>query len=91
YEKELGGKYNQALQEYIKNKNSIDYYKKFANQTAKSIEQNALKSYKAGTIGYVEFSQAITKSLTFQSAYLEALNKYNASVIYIQYLIGYNL
>ncbi len=88
YEKNLQGEYENAYQQYLKYKNSMEYYETNALPTAKVIQQNALRNYQSGNIGYVEFSQGINRAITIEQGYLDILNQYNQSIIYIEYLIG---
>lgn len=88
YEKNLQGEYENAFQQYLKYKNSMEYYETNALPTAKVIEQNALKNYQSGNIGYLEFSQGINRAIAIEQGYLEILNQFNQSIIYIEYLIG---
>lgn len=88
YKKNLQGEYQNAYEQYLKFKNSMEYYESNALPTARVIEQNALRSFQAGNIGYLELSQGLNRALTTQQNYLDILNQYNQSIIYIEYLIG---
>jgi heavy metal efflux system protein len=90
YQKNLQGQYAQAFQEYQKFKNSLEYYEKNALPTADIITQNALKNYQSGNIGYIEFSQGLSRALGIQTNYLTILSQYNQSIINIEFLIGTN-
>ncbi|MBC7390493.1 MAG: CusA/CzcA family heavy metal efflux RND transporter [Opitutaceae bacterium] len=86
--KNLQGQYSQAYQEYLKFKNSLEYYEKNALPSAQIITYNALKNYQSGNIGYMEFSQGLTRALNIQTNYLNILSQYNQSIINIEFLIG---
>jgi cobalt-zinc-cadmium resistance protein CzcA len=88
YQKNLQGQYAQAFQEYLKFKNSMEYYEKNALPTADIISKNALKNYQSGNIGYIEFSQGLNRVLLIQNNYLTILSQYNQSIINIEFLIG---
>ena len=88
YQKNLQGQYAQAFQEYQKFKNSLEYYEKNALPTADIITQNALKNYQSGNIGYIEFSQGLSRALGIQTNYLTILSQYNQSIINIEFIIG---
>lgn len=88
YKKNLEGEYETAYQNYIKFKNHLEYYEWKALPTARHLEENALKNYKAGNIGYMEFFHALSRSIEIEQAYWETMNKYNQSVLYIEYLSG---
>ena len=88
YQKNLQGQYAQAFQEYQKFKNSLDYYEKNALPTADVITKNALKNYQSGNIGYIEFSQGLSRALSIQTNYLAILSQYNQSIVNIEFIIG---
>jgi cobalt-zinc-cadmium resistance protein CzcA len=88
FEKSLEGQYKEAWQQYQKFVKSLEYYEKAALPTAEVISKNALKAFKGGNIGYIEFSQGITRALSIQTNYLAIVNEYNLSVINIEFLIG---
>ncbi|MBY0426027.1 MAG: TolC family protein, partial [Cytophagales bacterium] len=88
YQTELQGKLQQSFKEYQKFKNSLEYYEKNALPTADIITQNALKNYQSGNIGYIEFSQGLTRALGIRTNYLNILSQYNQSIINIEFLIG---
>lgn len=88
YQKNLKGQYAQAFQEYQKFSKSLEYYEKNALPTANVIKQNALRNYQSGNIGYVEFSQGLSRALDIQTSYLGTLSQYNQSIINIEFLIG---
>ncbi len=87
-QKNLEGQYFQAFQEYQKFKNSLQYYETKALPTADIISKNALKNYQSGNIGYIEFSQGLTRVLDIQTNYLSILSQYNQALINIEFLIN---
>lgn len=84
----LQAQYKQALQEYDKDRRSLEYYEKTALPNAQLILQQGLKSFRSGEVGYVEYLQAIKTGSELQLKYLEQLNRYNQSVIRLQWLTG---
>jgi heavy metal efflux system protein len=84
----MQGQYNQAIQEYLKNKNTILYYEKNAMPNADLLIKQADKGFKNGDIGYVEYLQGLKNALTIKANYLKAINQYNQSVISLEFLIG---
>ena len=88
YEKNLHGEFENAFQQFMKYQNSMEYYEANALPTAEVIKQNAVKNYQYGNIGYIEFSQGVNRAITIEQGYLDILNQYNQSIIYIEYLIG---
>ncbi|MBA2610744.1 MAG: CusA/CzcA family heavy metal efflux RND transporter [Bacteroidetes bacterium] len=84
----LQGQYGQAVQEYLKNKNTLEYYESSALPSADLIIKQADKGFKSGEIGYVEYLQALKNALTIKSGYLQTLNQYNQSIIVLEFLSG---
>lgn len=86
----LQGQYQQAFQEYLKNKKNILYYETSALANGNLILRQAQIAFKNGEIGYVEFLQALRTYRDIRSEYLNAINAFNQSIIRIQYLSGLN-
>jgi len=84
----LKGEYNTLLQEYLKFKTSLDYYESGANKQSELIIEQSQKSYKAGSIDYVEYVLNLDKALAIKSNYLQTLSLYNESIIAIDKLLG---
>ncbi|MCB9336022.1 MAG: CusA/CzcA family heavy metal efflux RND transporter [Flavobacteriales bacterium] len=90
YEKTLDGMYQQAIQVYLKHKNSLNYYEKSALSQSELILKNAQKGFSAGEVGYVEYVQAVLQGVQIQSGWLQALNNYNQAIIRLEFLAGIN-
>lgn len=86
--KNLEGQYAQAIQEYQKWKSSLAYFETTALPTARALNESALKSFKSGNIGYVEFLQGMNRAVQMETEYLQILNQYNQSILQIEFLIG---
>lgn len=86
--KNLEGQYAQAIQEYQKWKSSLAYFETTALPTARTLNESALKSYKSGNIGYVEFLQGMNRAVQLETEYLQLLNQYNQSILQIEFLTG---
>lgn len=84
----LTGQLKQSVQEYTKNKASINYYESSAVPNATFILRQAQAAFRNGEIGYVEFLQAVKTNADIRLGYLQAINQYNQSLIQIQYLHG---
>ncbi len=78
----------QAVQQYDQYRNALTYYETTGLTQAGIIQTNARRAFSGGDIGYVEFSLALQQALTIRSNYLDLLNQYNQSVLYINYLLG---
>ena len=66
----------------------MNYYEESALSQSELILNNAQKAFKSGTIGYVEYVQAINQGVQIQSGWLEALKNYNQAIIHLEYLAG---
>ena len=84
---QLGSKFQQAFQAYKSADQSLILYQQKTLILADAIRSNATKAYETGEIGYVEFSQALSRTLNIQNTYLDLLDSYNQSVIEIEFLI----
>ncbi|WP_051054480.1 CusA/CzcA family heavy metal efflux RND transporter [Fibrella aestuarina] len=83
-EQQLKGAYAQ----YEQYRTALTYYETVGLAQATLIQANARRAFSSGDIGYVEFSLALGQALTIRSNYLDLLNQYNQSVLYINYLLG---
>lgn len=88
YQVNLQGQYNQAVQEFLKDKNTVEYYEQNALPNADLLIKQADKGFKSGEIGYVEYLQGLKNALSIKANYLRAINQYNQSVISLEFLIG---
>ena len=78
----------QAVQQYEQFRDVLTYYEQNGLSQAGLIQTNARRAFSGGDIGYVEFSLALQQALTIRANYLDLLNQYNQSVLYINYLLG---
>lgn len=78
----------QAVRQYQQYREALSYYEQTGLTQARVIQDNARRAFRAGEIGYVEFSLALQQALTIRFTYLDLLNQYNQSVLFGQYLIG---
>lgn len=85
---QLNAKSNQLLQEYLKNKTLVDYYKSSGLKQADEQLRIAQVSFKLGEIGYIEFIQNISLAVQTKLSYLEAANQLNQTVIQLQFIKG---
>ena len=88
YQTNVQNQYSQYLQEYMQDKNTLEYYEKSALPNAELIIKQADKGFKYGEIGYVEYLQSIRTALTIKSNHLSSLNQYNQSIIKLEFLLG---
>jgi cobalt-zinc-cadmium resistance protein CzcA len=74
--------------EYLKQKEGLDYYEQVGRKQADEIIRISQISYKLGEIGYVEYIQNLTMAFDTKLKYLEALNLYNQAIIELNYVTG---
>ncbi len=87
-ERTLQQEWQQGMQQYRKYQQSLDYYEKTALPTAQLMLDHARKAYRAGEIGYLEYTQNLNRALSIRLQYLNTLHQYNQSLIYLEYLAG---
>jgi cobalt-zinc-cadmium resistance protein CzcA len=76
------------LNEYEKQKAALAYYNSTGILLADKLFSSAIKAYKEGEIGYVEYIALMEQSIEIRSGYLNALNLHNQTVNEINYLTG---
>jgi cobalt-zinc-cadmium resistance protein CzcA len=76
------------LSEYEKQKAALAYYDSTGILLADKLFSSAIKAYKEGEIGYVEYIALMEQSIEIRSSYLNALNLHNQTVNEINYLTG---
>ncbi|MBL7960678.1 efflux RND transporter permease subunit, partial [bacterium] len=81
--------------EYLKLKTDLEknyslrsYYESKALAQADEILKVAEKSYQSGDIGYLEYIQSLSQAVGIKAQYLDVINGYNQTIIYINYLEG---
>jgi cobalt-zinc-cadmium resistance protein CzcA len=80
-----------AIQEWQKMKSQVAFLEKEGLPTALLIRKNAIKSFGAGDIGFLEFSQALKRSLDTELLWLESRHQLNLSKINIEFFTSQNL
>lgn len=82
------GQYHQALQQYRKNRSSLDYYNTSALPNADLILKQSETAYRNGEIDYAAYLISLQSAITIKEGYLQTLSDYNQSIIYIESLSG---
>lgn len=90
YETNLRGQYQQAVQAYLKNRNSLEYYKTSALPNADLILKQVQAAYQSGEIGYSEYLLGLRNANSIKETYLQTLQEYNQSVFQLEFLAGRN-
>lgn len=88
YENQLASEFITSYNNYQKNLQTLNFFRSNALANAQLIADNAMMAYKAGEIGYFEFTAALERALDIQTAYAATLRNYNQTVIDIQFLTG---
>jgi cobalt-zinc-cadmium resistance protein CzcA len=88
HEKSLKDQYQQAYQNYLKNRNSLTYYKDSALPNAELILKQSQLAFKMGEIGYVEYLLVVHRAITIKEEYALSRKEYNRSINYLEFLSG---
>jgi cobalt-zinc-cadmium resistance protein CzcA len=88
YSKSVENEYRSLLSEYTKYSKSLDYYENQALSEAEMIIDQATLSYKAGALDYLEYILSLNRALTIKQNYLDALNDYNQTLIFLEFITG---
>ena len=84
----IAQQYNQAIEELMKNKNSLSYYRESALETANLLTNQSRMAFKSGELEYTTLLLNLRQALAIREGYLLALQQYNQSIITIQFLNG---
>ncbi|HEX8059965.1 MAG TPA: efflux RND transporter permease subunit, partial [Cyclobacteriaceae bacterium] len=84
----IEGQWQRAVQEFIKNRNSVSYYETSALQNAELILRQSNTAFKGGEIGYTEYWLAVRNAIQIKDNYLSNLNNYNQSIVNLEFLAG---
>ncbi|HMI64012.1 MAG TPA: efflux RND transporter permease subunit, partial [Puia sp.] len=85
---QLSTEWNKAYQEFLKLKQTIDYYRASGLSLAAEQIRVAQFAFSKVEIGYMEYIQNITLATDSRLNYLKTVNDYNKTVISLQYLRG---
>jgi cobalt-zinc-cadmium resistance protein CzcA len=80
--------WQQAVQQYTKNRNTVNYYKTSAVKNAELILKQADIAFRNGEIGYTEYWLSVRNAIQLQENYLNALNALNQSTVTLEFLAG---
>ncbi|MEP6735471.1 MAG: CusA/CzcA family heavy metal efflux RND transporter [Chryseolinea sp.] len=83
--------YRQAVQDLMKNKSSLEYYRNTALPTAELLLDQSQKSFRSGEADITSLLLSIRQALSIREGYLTSYYEYNESVNIIQYLTGVSL
>lgn len=84
----MEGQYKQAVTLYLKYRKSISFYENSALINSRVIIEEALKSYNAKEISYVDYLQVVSHALNIESNYVNVIHQNNMAVLKIEYLLS---
>lgn len=84
----LQNAYAVQYNEYLKAKESLTYYETAGITQANDMVRIANASYQIGEIGYMEYIQNLQTAIGIKLQYAEAMNRFNQSIILLNYLKG---
>lgn len=84
----LNGEFRKSIQLYLKEKSNLDYYNNSALPNADLLLSQSGISYQKGDADYINHLMNIQQVITIKMDYLNALNNYNQSLLYLEYLTG---
>ncbi|MES2732447.1 MAG: CusA/CzcA family heavy metal efflux RND transporter [Bacteroidota bacterium] len=87
-QRQLEGELAILVQQWLKYRNSLAYYEKSALPQAELIVQHAQKSFRAGSIDYIEYVHGLTQAMSIQTNYLQNLHQHNQAIISIEFILG---
>lgn len=73
--RQLANRRKTLMADYDKYRESTDYYRQHALPLAREQRRMAAMSYKAGSVGYLDFIQAVDDALSTEMSYVETLTK----------------
>ncbi|WDF55809.1 CusA/CzcA family heavy metal efflux RND transporter [Mucilaginibacter sp. KACC 22063] len=80
--------FEQEMQQYLKFRQSVDYYLSDGLKQADEQLRIAQVSFNLGEIGYIEYIQNMSATVQVKLAYIEAVSRLNQSAIQIQFIKG---
>ncbi|MCC9135395.1 CusA/CzcA family heavy metal efflux RND transporter [Pontibacter silvestris] len=77
-----------AVQQFQKEADMLQYYEQGALQQAAQLEKAADLSFRLGEVDYIAYVQAMEQAYQLRSEHLNSLLNYNQSIINLQFLSG---
>ncbi|MCB0696327.1 MAG: CusA/CzcA family heavy metal efflux RND transporter, partial [Chitinophagaceae bacterium] len=84
----LNSMYEESIQEYVKQKNSLAYYNETGLANMALIRTQAQKSYNAGEVSYTEYLVSLQQVQEMEQQYLKTISDHNRAVLRLAYLSG---
>ncbi len=89
FEKQLLGQWEKAVQDFNKNKNSLDYYTNSALPNAKLILSQSQSAFRTGEISQADYRLNLQQALSIEEGYLQAVYQYDLGIITLEFLSGH--
>ncbi len=87
YEIKLKAKINSLFAELKSYESSVQYYQSAGKSLSEQLLNNAGKAFQNGEIDFLQYIHLINSSVSIEMNYLENLNKYNQTVLSLNYLV----
>ncbi len=81
-------RFKKLMERYRQTTAALQYYDTQGRQIAEEILRNNTMAFRKGAIGYVEYLQNVNSAISLKQDYLRYLNRYNETVIELNYLLG---
>jgi cobalt-zinc-cadmium resistance protein CzcA len=85
---QLRSQYEQAVQQFVKSRNSLEFYERTSLPNAALLLKQSEKSYSSGDIGYAEYFLNLEQVLAARQGYLQARSDVKQAELYMSYLTG---
>lgn len=85
---QMQSQYEQAVQQFIKNRNSLEFYERTSLPNTELLLTQSEKSYRSGDIGYAEYFLNLEHALAAKQGYLQARSDVKQAELYMAYLAG---
>ena len=87
YHAKLKARLQSLMSDFHSYKESVKYYETIGRELSEQLLQNAEKAYQKGEIDFLQYIQLIQNSISIEMNYLRDLNKYNHTVLSLNYLV----
>jgi heavy metal efflux system protein len=85
---QLNANLQQAIRAYDKHKRSLEYYQNTGLPNAQLIIKQSKAAFREGEADYTEYLLGIKNAISIQENYLNTLNNFNQTIIYLEFLSG---
>ncbi len=86
YSKKLNAKIQSLFSKLKSYESSVNYYETAGRSLSRELLFNADKAYKSGEIDFLQYIQLVRNSVAIEMNYLNDLNKFNQTVLSLNYL-----